>query len=68
MLANKLNYGDTIGVVGVSNFLNFSEEDAEERYQEFESVFVNQKMRKFHRGEKKIIRGGNSFHKWKIFC
>lgn len=42
------------------DFLDFSVNDAEERYQEFESVFVNQKMRKFHSGEKKVIRGGNT--------
>lgn len=29
MLANKLNYGDTIGVVGVSNSINLDEEGYE---------------------------------------
>lgn len=42
------------------SFLDFSEENAEERYLEFESVLVHQKMRKFHTGEKKVVRAGNA--------
>ncbi len=42
-----------------SSFVCFGEEDAEEKYKEFESVFVNKKMGKFDKGEKKFIRRGN---------
>lgn len=42
-----------------SNFTGFGKEDAEERYKEFESVFINKKIRKFHEGNKQIIRSGN---------
>ena len=41
-----------------SNFTGFGKEDAEEKYKEFESVFINKKIRKFHEGNKKIIRSG----------
>ena len=93
MLANKLNYGDTIGVVGVSNSIYLEEngyedfckaedmmnmfkdkevkaiicltggENAEECFKEFESVFLNRKIRKFANGEKKIIKEGNALGK-----
>lgn len=41
------------------NFIHFGEEDAEEKYKEFESAFVNKKVGKFITGNKKIIREGN---------
>lgn len=49
------------GIVTFSgpNFLNFSKEDAEEKYKEFENVFVNKKIEKFVTDENKIIRDGN---------
>ncbi len=40
------------------DFLDFAEENAEERYQEFESVLLHQKIKKFHTEEKKVIRKG----------
>lgn len=42
------------------DFLDFSEENAEERYLEFESVLINKKIRKFHTGEKNVIRAGKA--------
>lgn len=42
-----------------SSFICFGENDAEEKYKEFESVFINKKIRKFENGEKKIIRTGD---------
>jgi len=44
-----------------SSFICFGEDNAEEKYQEFESVFINKKMRKFENGYKKIIRNGSAF-------
>lgn len=41
------------------NFIHFGEDDAEEKYKEFESAFVNKKIGKFITGNKKIIREGN---------
>ena len=41
------------------SFIHFGEEDAEEKYKEFESAFVNKKIGKFITGNKKIIREGN---------
>lgn len=41
------------------DFINFSEQDAEERYSEFENAFINKKIGKFHTGTKKVIRKGN---------
>lgn len=43
-----------------SGFLDFSEENADEKYQEFKNVLLNQKIGKFQMGKKKIIRGGNA--------
>lgn len=40
MLANKLNYGDTIGVVGVANALNYAEYTKEDFYK-VEKLFQN---------------------------
>lgn len=42
-----------------SSFDCFGEDDAEEKYKEFESAFVNKKIGKFVTGNKKIIRCGN---------
>lgn len=41
------------------SFVHFGEDDAEEKYKEFESAFVNKKIGKFITGNKKIIREGN---------
>lgn len=41
------------------SFIHFGEDDAEEKYKEFESAFINKKIGKFHTGNKKIIRSGN---------
>lgn len=41
------------------SFIHFGENDAEEKYEEFESTFINGKIGKFLTGDKKIIRGGN---------
>lgn len=41
------------------NFINFGEPEAEERFKEFESVFINKKLNRFVKGEKEIIREGN---------
>ncbi len=41
------------------SFIHFGENDAEEKYKEFESAFVNKKIGKFLTGDKKIIRSGN---------
>ena len=51
-----------IGLVGFHgyNFINFGEPEAEERFKEFESVFINKKLNRFIKGEKKIIREGNT--------
>lgn len=43
-----------------SSFICFGEDNAEEKYQEFESVFINKKIRKFENGDKEIIRSGNA--------
>lgn len=42
------------------SFIHFGEDDAEEKYKEFESAFINKKIGKFHTGDKKIIRMGNA--------
>lgn len=42
------------------SFIHFGEEDAEEKYNEFESAFINKQIGKFHTGKKKIIRNGNA--------
>lgn len=42
------------------SFFHFGEEDAEEKYREFESAFINQKIGKLHTGAKKVIRAGNA--------
>lgn len=51
-----------IGLVGFHgyNFINFGEPEAEERFKEFESVFINKKLNRFIKGEKKIVREGNA--------
>jgi len=41
------------------NFIDFGEEDAEERYREFENAFINKKIGKFHSASKEIIRNAN---------
>lgn len=41
------------------SFIHFGEDDAEEKYKEFESAFINKRIGKFHTGDKKIIRNGN---------
>lgn len=41
-----------------SSFKDFGRENAEERFKEFESVFIDKKIRKFSKGEKKTIRKG----------
>ena len=41
------------------SFIHFGENDAEEKYKEFESAFINKKIGKFLTGEKKIIKSGN---------
>lgn len=41
------------------SFIHFGEQDADERYKEFESAFINKKIGKFITGDKKIIRKGN---------
>ena len=43
-----------------SNFTGFGTEHAEEDYEEFENAFVNKKIVKFHVGDKKFIRSGNT--------
>lgn len=43
-----------------SSFKDFGRENAEECFKEFESVFINRKMKKFANGEKKIIKEGNA--------
>lgn len=42
-----------------SSFVCFGEDDAEEKYKEFEETFVNKKIGKFETGNKKVIRAGN---------
>lgn len=42
------------------SFFHFGEEDAEEKYIEFESAFINKKIGKFITGNKKIIKEGNA--------
>ncbi len=42
-------------------FVNYGEETAEERFEEFENVFINRRIKKFYQGEKKIIRGKGTF-------
>lgn len=44
MLANKLNYGDTIGVVGVANSLKLS--NREETFYKAEKFFCKEKVLK----------------------
>ena len=53
---------EKVGLVGFHgyNFINFGESEAEERFKEFESVFVNKKLSRFIKGEKKFIRNGNA--------
>ena len=46
-----------------SSFKDFGRENAEECFKEFESVFINRKIRKFAHGEKKIIKEGNALGK-----
>ena len=41
-----------------SNFVDFGEEDAEEKYIEFEDAFINKKINKFINGDKKVVREG----------
>lgn len=41
------------------NFIDFGEEDAEEKYIEFENIFLNNKIGKFTTGNKNVIREGN---------
>lgn len=41
------------------SFICFGKDNVEEEYKEFESVFINKTIRKFKKGEKKIIRSGN---------
>lgn len=43
-----------------SSFVDFGEEKAEEKYQEFESVFIEGKMNKFYTGKKEFVRSGNA--------
>ena len=43
-----------------SSFICFGEDDAEEKYKEFESTFVNKRIGKFKTGAKKVIRRGNA--------
>lgn len=40
------------------SFIHFGEDDAEEKYKEFEDVFINNKIGKFSIGDKKVIRSG----------
>lgn len=42
------------------SFVSFGDEDAEEKYSEFENAFVNKKIGKFITGNKKIIREGKA--------
>ena len=42
------------------SFIHFGENDAEEKYKEFEEVFINNKIGKFSIGDKKVIRGGTT--------
>lgn len=41
------------------SFKHFGEEHAEEKYKEFESAFINKKIGKILKGNKRIIRSGN---------
>lgn len=41
-------------------FWAFGTEEAEERYKEFESVLMNKKLNRFVKGDKKVIRTGNT--------
>ena len=41
------------------SFIHFGENDAEEKYEEFEQTFINKKIGKFETGIKKVIRSGN---------
>lgn len=41
------------------SFTHFGENDAEEKYKEFESAFINKEIGKFHTGNKNVIRSGN---------
>lgn len=40
------------------SFVHFSEDDAEEKYKEFESTFIRKKIHKLYTGKKEIIRKG----------
>ncbi len=42
------------------NFINYGEETAEERWMEFENVFIHKNIQKFYQGEKKIIKEGKN--------
>ena len=42
------------------SFVCYGEEDREQKYKEFENIFVNKKIGKFSTGEKNIIREGNA--------
>lgn len=42
------------------SFVHFSEDDAEEKYKEFENAFINKKIHKLYTGEKEIIREGKA--------
>lgn len=41
------------------SFTCFGENDAEEKYKEFESVFINKELGKFEKGEKVFVRSGD---------
>lgn len=51
-----------IGLITFSGpcFIGYGEDTAEERFADFEDVFVNKKIQKFYQGEKKIIRVGKN--------
>lgn len=42
-----------------SSFVCFGEKDAEEKFKEFENVFIEKKVKKFEIGQKKFLRKGN---------
>ncbi len=41
-------------------FVCYGLEDAEEKYADFESVFINKKLSRFYKGDKKVIRHGKA--------
>ena len=45
------------------SFIDYGSENVEECFKEFESVFINRKIRKFAKGEKKVIKKGNALGK-----